>query len=356
MTSALGVSIPLDGVPLGDHRVLLGRLVDAGCSDVSTGETNRYDGITPLGLVAGWCEQVTVSCFVTNAFVRGPGLLASTAAALAAAAPGRARFGIGASSPVIVEDWNGAVFERPYTRISETLKFLRAAFAGATSSGDTVSFRSTGFRLVGPLPEPPRLVIAALGPRMQALAAARADGVALNFVTPTDVEVIRAGHAEVERELDDPLEIITRIFLVPIAGEAGERAARQFLAAYMRVPIYAELQRRLGRGEALATTFEALGDRDWSRAAAAIPEDVLRGLVVWGTTKECSDQVAAFMRAGSDLVTVWIVRPVDDGVADGDVDFLCDVSRTLDRMGMLRPAGLPESATGMPPEALPLEI
>ena len=42
--------------------------------------------------------------------------MARTAASMAEAAPGRFALGIGASSPTIVERWNGVPFEKPFER------------------------------------------------------------------------------------------------------------------------------------------------------------------------------------------------------------------------------------------------
>ena len=47
------------------------------------------------------------------------------------AAPGRFTLGLGASSPVIVERWNGIAYDKPYQRTRDTLRFLRSALADA---------------------------------------------------------------------------------------------------------------------------------------------------------------------------------------------------------------------------------
>ena len=67
---------------------------------------------------------------VVNVFTRGPAVLAQHAAALQEASGGRFVLGIGSSSNVIVERWNSVAFERPRTRVRETVEFLRAALAG----------------------------------------------------------------------------------------------------------------------------------------------------------------------------------------------------------------------------------
>ena len=67
--------------------------------------------------------------------LRGPGLLASSIAGLSQAAPGRFVVGVGSSSNVIVEGWNGIPFEKPYQRVRDTVKFLRKALTGESILG-----------------------------------------------------------------------------------------------------------------------------------------------------------------------------------------------------------------------------
>ena len=72
------------------------------------------------------------------------------AATLAGLAPGRFVLGIGTSSRVIVEQWNGIELARPYQRARDTLRFLRAALAGEKVSAGYESFAISGFRLDPP--------------------------------------------------------------------------------------------------------------------------------------------------------------------------------------------------------------
>src|SRR5439155_9303230 len=188
----LGITVPFEGLELHEHRPAIDQLADAGFHGFWTGEVNSVDGLTPLSLFAGWRSDISISCAVVSAYTRGPALLAMSAAALGEIAPGRARFGIGAGSNVIVGNWNGIPFEDPYTRVAESLRFVRRALTGERVSLETRTFTSEGFRL-GRVPAvPPKLVVAALGPRMQRLAAAEADGVVLNFLSAADVETVRS--------------------------------------------------------------------------------------------------------------------------------------------------------------------
>src|SRR5436190_24238900 len=162
-----GLTLPLPGVSLPDLRPIVERADAAGYTDLWSGETNGPDGFTPLIMAAEWTERVRLGTGVVGVLTRGPALLAQQAAALSDASDGRFALGIGASSDRIVEGWNGIPFSKPLTRMSETLEFLRAAFAGERTS--------TGFKLEQPPAEPPPIVLAALRGRMLRLAVEKAD-------------------------------------------------------------------------------------------------------------------------------------------------------------------------------------
>src|SRR6476469_6683391 len=121
-----GLTLPLPMTPLAEHEELVRRAEAAGYTDLWSGETNGPDGFTPLALSAAWTERARLGIGIVGVFQRGPALLAQEAAALADASTGRFVLGIGSSSDRIVDGWNGIPFERPYTKVAETLEFLDA--------------------------------------------------------------------------------------------------------------------------------------------------------------------------------------------------------------------------------------
>jgi probable F420-dependent oxidoreductase len=325
--SDIGVTVPFEGLELHEHRAAVERLWDAGYTEVSTGEVNGVDAVTPLVLFSSWQPQLAVSCAVVSVFTRGPGTLAMTAAALAECAPGRARFGIGASSDRIVQGWNGIPFERPYSKVADTLEFLRSVLRDGRAS-DEVGQRvgSRGFRLARIPSHPPALVVAALGPRMQRLAAARADGVVLNWLGAGDVAFVREEAGRVPREVDAPFEIEARIFVIPGEDAATELAARRLTAAYLTVPVYANFQRWLGRGELLRDMTAAWEAGDRAGATAAVPEEVLSDLFVTGSPARCAAGVRRYLDAGVDVVTISLLAPHGATLSAAEqLDFLCEL-------------------------------
>jgi probable F420-dependent oxidoreductase len=299
-----GITVPLLGVPLRAHRDLLPELAALGYTDAWSSETNGTDAFTPLALAADYAPELRLGTAIAPVYTRGPGLLAMSAATLAELAPGRFALGIGASSPAIVTDWNGAEFAEPFARTRDTLRFLRRALAGERVSEAYPTFTVRGFRLERPPQQPPPILLAALRPGMLRLAAREADGAITNWLAAEDVPKVRA-------ELGPDPELAARIFVcVSEDVQAVRTLGRRLIASYLTVNVYAAFHDWLGRGDLLAPMHKAWAAGDRSGATAAIPEEVVDALIVHGSAEECRERVQRYMANG---VTTPIIMLLPGG-------------------------------------------
>ncbi|HEX4658271.1 MAG TPA: LLM class F420-dependent oxidoreductase [Streptosporangiaceae bacterium] len=290
------MTVPLDGVPLAEHPALYRELADAGYTDLWSAESNGADGFTPLALAAAAEPRLRLGTAIVSSFTRGPALLAQSAAAMAAAAPGRFVLGVGASSNVIVQRWNGIGFDKPYSRTRDVVRFLRAAFTGERVAAQYDTFRVDGFRL-GLVPEtPPKIMVAALRERMLRLAAREADGVILNWVSPQDVKRIAA----IVAEENPAAEIVTRIMVCPSPdADAVRGVVRSLITGYLTVPVYRAYQAWLGHADVLAAMWRAWDAGDRKGAVAAVPDEVVDSVCVHGSPGECRRQIAGYASSGA---------------------------------------------------------
>ena len=124
-----GMTVPLPG-HLHAQRDKLAQLADWGYSDIWSAETDGADAFTPLALAAAWEPRLRLGTAIVPAYTRTAPVIAQSVAALADAAPGRFAIGIGSSSNVIVEKWNGVPFVDPYKKVRDVVRFMHDAFSG----------------------------------------------------------------------------------------------------------------------------------------------------------------------------------------------------------------------------------
>jgi probable F420-dependent oxidoreductase len=290
-----GLTLPLPAIPLADNAEHVKAAEAAGYTDLWSGETNGPDGFTPLALAAAWTERPRLGTGIVGVITRGRALLAQEAAALADASGGRFVLGIGASSDRIVEGWNGMPFERPLSRVSETIDFLRKALAGERADG--------GFKLErAPEAEIP-IVVAALRGKMLKLAVEKGDGAFTNFLP-------LAGLPKVTEQLDsapEGFELLCRFFCLPGEREQVEPLARFMFSSYITVPVYEAFYRWLGYGDQIDEMVAAWQAKDRQKAAAAAPWELIEDTFIFGNPEEMKERLEAYVAGG---ITLPVITPI----------------------------------------------
>jgi probable F420-dependent oxidoreductase len=292
-----GMTIPFDRVPLHAQRDSIVELADLGYTDVWSAEANGADAFTPLALASVWAPSLRLGSAIVPAFTRGPGLLAQSVGTLAQAAPGRFVLGVGTSSNVIVEGWNGIPFDKPYQRTRDVVRFLRQALTGEKVTADYETFSVRGFRLGITPPEPVPVLVAALREGMLRLAGREGDGAIINWLSANDVATV----APIVHEAGGgaPREIVARIFVAPNDdAEAVRGMGRYAIASYLNVPVYAAFHEWLGRGEQLADMWRLWKEGDRQGALAAIPDSLVDELLVWGPPEKCREHIQRYVDNG----------------------------------------------------------
>ena len=288
-----GLTVPFSGIPLAEHGELFRRIEAAGYDDVWTSETAGHDGFTPLALAAVHTERLRLATGVVNPFTRGPAVLAQHCAALADASRGRFVLGLGSSSNVIVERWNGVPFEKPLSRMREAIEGLRPVLAGDRGPG--------GFKLETPPAHEVPIVVAALRGKMLGLAASHGDGAFTNFLPLSGTKQVAEAFGAPDKEL------VCRFFCFPDSFAEAGPAARRMLVAYATVPVYTAFFRWLGWGERIDPMVAAWEEGDRKRAVELVPDDLVREVFVFGDGAEQRERLAEFAAAG---ITTFVLAPI----------------------------------------------
>jgi probable F420-dependent oxidoreductase len=295
MAQRWGLTLPLPGLSLADHEQHVKAAEAAGYTDLWSGETAGPDGFTPLALSAAWTERARLGTGIVGVFQRGPALLAQEAAALASGSRGRFVLGIGSSSDRIVEGWNGIPFERPLSKVRDTLDFLQTALAGERTE--------TGFKLEAPPAERVPIVLAALRGKMLDLAVERADGAFTNFLP-------LGGLSKVTEQLEgapEDFELLCRFFCLPGEREEVEPLARFMFSSSITVPVYTNFYRWLGYGDQIDAMVAAWESGDRQGAAAAAPWELIEEMFIFGSPEQMKERIDAFVEGG---ITLPILTPI----------------------------------------------
>ena len=290
-----GLTVPFTGVALADNGELYKRAEAAGYTDLWSGETNGPDGFSPLLLGAAWTEKVRLGTGVVGVMQRGRALRAQAAAAAADASRGRFALGIGASSDRIIEGWNAMPFEKPLSKMSERIDFLRTALAGERTDG--------GFKLERPPEERVPIIVAALRGKMLRLAVEKGDGAFTNFL-PLE------GLPKVVAQLEgapEGFELLCRFFCLPGEREQIEPLARFMFSSYITVPVYEAFYRWLGYGERIDEMVEAWNAKDREKAAAAAPWELIGEMFIFGSPEQMRERLDAFVEGG---ITLPVITPL----------------------------------------------
>jgi probable F420-dependent oxidoreductase len=298
--SRYGMTIPFNGVPLHQQRDWVVELADLGYTDVWSAEADGADAFTPLALASVWAPSLRLGTAIVPAFTRGPACLAQSVGSLAQAAPGRFAFGIGTSSDVIVQRWNGIPFEAPYQRVRDVVRFLRAAMTGEKVTQDYETFSVNGFRL-GVVPEEPvPILIAALREGMLRLAGREGDGAIINWLSAEDVARVAPVVRQFGPNADGTeKEIVARIFVAPgVDADTARGFGRFAIAAYLNVPVYAKFHEWLGRGDQLAGMWARWREGDRKAALEQIPDSLVDELIVHGPPEACREHVQRYVANG----------------------------------------------------------
>jgi probable F420-dependent oxidoreductase len=242
--------------------------------------------------------------------VRSPVALALGLASVATLTGAHADLALGASSPDIVSGWHDRPWAAVASRARETVEAVRSILAGERAAYSGEHVRTHGFRLSQPQREA-KISLAAFGPSMTRVAAAYADEIVLNLVTPERVARVRALVDAQARTRDRPppeIAVWVTVALDPGAQTLAQMAAQ--LAVYLRPPGYGEMFTELG--------FGALVDRARAGAkrrelAEEITTELLRQVCAVGSDEQIRARLSSYRAAGATRIGIVPATAEDPG-------------------------------------------
>jgi probable F420-dependent oxidoreductase len=264
----------LAGQPAAVQREVVAEIERLGYGTLWYGEAMGREAFSEGAIFLAATAQLVVASGIANIWARDATAMVAGGWALAEAWPGRFILGIGVShAPMVAR--RGHSYERPVASMREYLDAM-----------DEVTWR-------GPEVVTPPVVLAALGPRMTALAGERAAGTYPYFSTDDHVREQRV-------QLGSEPFIASDLPVVLASDRAAARAiGNRHLAVYLRTANYVNNLLRLGW---LAEDLEAPGS-----------ERLFDAIVAWGQLGAIEVRVRARFEAGADQVALNLITS-DPGV------------------------------------------
>ncbi|HLX36580.1 MAG TPA: LLM class flavin-dependent oxidoreductase, partial [Candidatus Binataceae bacterium] len=232
----LGLQLSMTG-PAAERFKFAQEAEGLGYSSLWVAEVSGPDALVTLGALAVNTSKAELATGVIPMQIRTPGVNAMAFLTIHELSGGRAIAGLGVSSPVIVERWHGASYQKPVTAMRECIIIMRQLFTEGKSKIEGEVYKSD-FRLSmrSTQKQPPKIYLAALNAPMLQLAGELADGVLMNYsppeAMPAMIEEIHAGAKKAGR---NPADIDVGIYVRMCISEDESKAIDQFrreLATY----------------------------------------------------------------------------------------------------------------------------
>ena len=259
----------LDALPLAAALEQVAELDEQGWGALWFGEAYGREAFTAAALYLGASRRMAVATGIANIHARDAMATAAAARTLGAAYDGRFVLGLGVSHRPLVERMRGHDYGQPLSAMRSYLQ----ALTGAT------------YAVAGTEPMP-TTVLAALGPKMLALAGEKADGAHPYLVTPKHTALARAALGP------DKVLAVEQAVVLDDDVEVWRRRAHWHLEIYTGLPNYRLSWQRLGFGEA-----------DWVRGGS----ERLKAALVTRGVEAARARVRAHLDAGASHVCVQVL-------------------------------------------------
>jgi probable F420-dependent oxidoreductase len=268
----LGVWAGLDGMTAANALAFAQRTEGRGFGALWTPEGRGRNVLVNAAWLLAGTSRLVIATGIANIYARDAMAMANAQRGLNEQSGNRFLLGLGVSHKPMVSNMRGHTYGPPVPTMRAYLDAMHAAPYQAP-----------------PPPELPRTVLAALGPKMLALAAKRTDGAHPYCVTPE--------HTAAARRVLGPGKLLCPELMVLLETDAAKAraAARTALSTYIQLENYANNWRRLG-----------FTDDDFAGGGS---NRFVDANVAWGDESAIRKRIQLFWDAGADHVCIQSIHP-----------------------------------------------
>jgi 5,10-methylenetetrahydromethanopterin reductase len=268
-----------------------------------------------LGAIASLTSRIKLGTSIVSMFSRSPATTAMAASTLDNISKNRTIIGIGASTPILAENWHGTKFEYPLKRMKEYVTCFKIISSGETINFDGNFFKLKNMKIMHPSSRKKIPVfLGAVNSGMIKLATDIADGTIL-YLRPFDelketVQNIRSVTSKKSKNFE-----ISSVFIAAISNrnpELARRRAAKTLAFYVAVgKYYSEFLSSHGfknEVEQISNDYLTNGIENISKF---VTDHMLDSLTICGTVEDCVRSLKRFVSCGISLPILQI-NPIKD--------------------------------------------
>jgi probable F420-dependent oxidoreductase len=278
-----------------------------GVDGVRTAET-AHDPFMPLLLAAEHSERLELITSIAVAFARSPMLLANIGHDLNAYSKGRLTIGLGSQIKPHITKRFSMPWDSPAAKMRELVLAMRAIWANWYDAEPlqfvgkyyTHTLMTPAFTPTNTEYGAPKVILAAVGPRMTEVAGEVADGMIIHpfstveFIESVTLPAIEAGLAKAGKSRQQ-FEISYSNFVVSGENEEAfvksKREVCERIAFYGSTPAYRGVLESIGVGE-LQQDLNAMSKQGrWQEMGTLISDDLLEAFAVVGEPKDIVPEI-----------------------------------------------------------------
>jgi probable F420-dependent oxidoreductase len=262
----LGLWFFLDAMPAAQSAQFARKVEQLGYSALWIPEAVGREPFAHAGYLIAHTERLIIATGIANIWARDPMTMMAAAKTLAELSGGRFLLGIGVSHEPLVRV-RGHQFNKPYSYMKEYLPRMKSAI----------------YQSIKPA-EPPPIVLAALHPKMLALAAGEVQGTHTYFVPPEHTAKARGILGA------EPWICAAQAVILETDAGVARDVARDYMKTYIRLPNYANMLKGVG-----------FTDADFANGGS---DRLVDAVVAWGSEDQIRARIAAHHKAGANHVCI----------------------------------------------------
>ena len=276
----VGIWFFLDGMNAVDSVAFARKVEKLGYGAMWIPEAVGREPFAHSAYLAAHTEQVVFATGIANIWARDPITMSAASKTVAEVSGGRFLLGIGVSHKPLVSNLRGHSYDKPYSYMKEYLAKMKSALYRAPLPKDEVP-----------------VVIAALHPKMLALAAEQTQGTHTYFVPPEHTAKARAAIGP------KPWICAAQAVILETDASKARAMARTYMKTYVpRLPNYTNNLKNLG-----------WADKEFENGGS---DALVDAIVAWGSADKIRDRIDAHLKAGATHVCILPIRIDNESLPD----------------------------------------